>query len=110
MWHSAFRTLQFDTSEEALFQALLAALPRVGVARLETDKSTKTIEAETGASLRSWGERIHISVHGNAVGKATATLRSSLKLGLVDWGKNNSNLDLLEKAVRQALDHDGAAS
>lgn len=110
MSHSASRTLQFDMSEEALFQAFLSALPRVRVTRLETDKSTKTIEAETGVSWRSWGEQIHISIHKDASGQATATLRSSLKLGLVDWGKNNSNLDLLQKAVNQAVDDDRAAS
>jgi hypothetical protein len=51
-----------------------------------------------------------LSRRGSPRRKATATLRSSLKFGLVDWGKNNSNLDFVEKAVSQALDDGGAAS
>ena len=48
------------------------------------------ITASTGASLKSWGEKIVISI--SPTGAATVRSECALKTQCADWGKNEKNV------------------
>jgi hypothetical protein len=53
--------------------------------------------------MASWGENIQVVVGSDGPGRSRAKITSSLKFGLVDWGKNRKNLDTIEAAVQAEL-------
>lgn len=56
-----------------------------------------------GMSLFSWGEDLHLQVFQAGAGVVAVTLRSGLKFGLVDWGRNRRNLEKYFSALSTAL-------
>jgi hypothetical protein len=62
-----------------------------------------SLEAETGVSIRSWGETMSVRVSAGARGGALVTASSRCNAQLVDWGKNEANLDKFRAAFLSAL-------
>ena len=84
------------------FDALLRALPSIGMKIKEADPATGHIDASTGISLASWGEKIRVDVTDGANG-SLVNVSSGNKAQLISWGKNNKNIDQIEQALHQAL-------
>jgi hypothetical protein len=43
--------------------------------------------------LASWGENVGVQVGVDPAGHVQVAVRSALKFGLVDWGKNQNNIN-----------------
>jgi hypothetical protein len=84
--------VEFEKSQAEVFAALVEALPECKMKVKSTDAATGHIEATTGVSLSSWGEKIQIDLTEAVPGKTTMTISSGNKAQLVSWGKNKRNL------------------
>lgn len=60
------------------------------------------IKAETGMSLRSWGENVSIKVAEEA-GENTISVASGVSHQLFDWGKSWENEWIFHKELRKAI-------
>ena len=90
-------------SKDQTFNAVLQALPTVkGMKVKSSEPATGHIEASTGMSLRSWGEKVRIDVVEEGDG-SVVQLSSGNKAQLTSWGKNDENLRNIETAVRRSL-------
>ena len=94
--------VEFDKPQAEVFAALVEALPECKMKVKSTDAATGHIEATTGMSLASWGEKIQIDLTEIAPGTTKATISSGNKAQLVSWGKNKKNL---EKIVERTNAH-----
>lgn len=103
MGMSAERELDFDVDAGRSFQAFTTAIPAVGMSITSADVQTGLIQGSSSMGMASWGENIQVVVGGVGPGRSRAKVMSSLKFGLVDWGRNRKNLDTIEGAVRAAL-------
>lgn len=95
--------LAFDVDTDRLFRAFTVALPAAGMSVEVVDAEQGVIRAGMGMGWRTWGERIDVAVTSVEPGRSTAVVRSSLKFGLIDWGKNHANIEAVEAAVEAAL-------
>ncbi|MFI5506553.1 DUF2510 domain-containing protein [Mycobacterium sp. NPDC051804] len=59
---------------------------------MSADPSTGQIYVTTNMTLMTWGENLGVTVRPNASG-VEVTVGSSLKFGLVDWGRNAENIN-----------------
>lgn len=102
-----FRTTvekDFDAAPPVVFQAFIRAMeavPRMGVVR--SDHATGVIEATTKMSWMSWGENVRVNLQESDPGRTRASVSSSLKMQLVDWGRNKRNVERLFGAVLAEL-------
>ncbi len=103
MGMSAERELEFEVDAGRLFQAFTTVIPAAGMSITAADVQTGLIQGGSSIGMASWGENIQVLVAGVGPGRSRAKVMSSLKFGLVDWGKNRKNLDTIEGAVRAAL-------
>ena len=76
-----------------VFQAVCQAATAERMSIIAADPQTGTVVLKTGVSFSTWGEDIRVQVFGSGPGSTTVAMSSSLKFGLVDWGKNAKNLD-----------------
>ena len=91
-----------------MFDALLSAIPRVGMRIDRHDRSSGLILVKAGMSMRSWGETIPISVMASGPTSTrvsiTSTPRTGLELGgAFDFGKNRDNINKILFATAEAL-------
>ena len=89
--------------KDSTFDALMRSLPGIkGMTVKASDPTSGHIEASTGVTWKSWGEKIRIDVTDQA-GGSVVSVSSGNKAQLVSWGKNDTNLAQIEAAVRSAL-------
>ncbi|MDQ4095021.1 MAG: hypothetical protein M3174_02290 [Actinomycetota bacterium] len=89
--------------KDRTFDALMRSLPTIkGMTVKAADPAGGHIEASTGVSWKSWGEKIRIDVieEGDA---SRVSVSSGNKAQLVSWGKNDANLEQIEAALRATL-------
>ena len=84
--------VEFEKPQAEVFAALVEALPECKMKVKSTDAATGHIEATTGVSLASWGEKIQIDLSEAEPGRTKVTISSGNKAQLVSWGKNKKNL------------------
>lgn len=84
----------FEYSPDDTFSALKLALEKSSHYSIkESSASARTISISTGVSWKSWGENLLITVSPVSGGYSEVSISSSSKYGLVDWGKNQNNLN-----------------
>lgn len=94
--------VEFAKPPAEVFDAMVRALPEAKMKVKSSDAATGRIEATTGMSLASWGEKISIDLEEAGTGRTKATISSGNKAQLVSWGKNKKNLDkIVEKTNAQ---------
>lgn len=93
----------FDGSRQEVFDAMIQALQESKMKLKSSDAESGHIEAVTGVSLSSWGEKIRIDLAEAGPGKTTATISSGNRAQLVSWGKNKRNLDKIVAATNAHL-------
>lgn len=98
---SAARTYAGDYA--AVFDAVCRAAPETGLKPAIADPATGVITLSSSLSLASWGENITIQVGQVQPGTIQVTIRSGLKFGLVDWGRNDKNLAALFARIDAAV-------
>jgi hypothetical protein len=94
---------EFPYSRKKVWDALPSALSSAKMSVDEIDAGSGTIEASTGVSLRSWGEKVEIRVSEIGAGPTTVTVRSGLKFGLAGWGKLKKNIERVFEALDSSL-------
>jgi hypothetical protein len=93
MPRKAERTVDLPQPPAAVFEALGRVLTSQGARIAQSDADAGRIVAKTSFTMASYGETIVLTVTPNTAGGTRLTMRSTLKWGLVDWGKNRRNLD-----------------
>jgi len=81
----------YHAAGNLVFKEALNVLAALGFKVENCDESNGTIEAKKGASFRSWGEHIKISVTPSD-GGAQVHVESHVKYQVVDYGKNKENV------------------
>jgi hypothetical protein len=95
--------VEFDASQAKVFEAMIAALSGSKMKVKSSDAASGRIEAVTGVSFQSWGEKITIELTQLAPEKTKATISSGNRAQLVSWGKNKKNLDKIVDATNAQL-------
>ena len=65
--------------------------------------STGTIQGRSSMSMATWGENIQVLLRPEGDAGTQVEVTSSLKFGLVDWGRNRSNVNRIHEAIGLAL-------
>lgn len=93
-------SMVFPESREEVFQACLKAISECGFHMRGSNQETGHIWARSGMSLRSWGERIEITI-GN---DSRIDVKSSCYgIQIIDYGKNKANVNQLFAALEPLL-------
>ena len=87
---------------DELFQASLRAVKQLDWKLISQDRTAGKIEAETGGSLRSWGENISIHLSEEATG-TTISVFSGPSFQLFDWGKSEENEKAFHKELKKII-------
>lgn len=75
------------------YSALLLALEKSDHFTVkEANQTARTIAVKAGASWKSWGENLLVTVSPAINGMTELSITSSSVYGVVDWGKNQDNL------------------
>jgi hypothetical protein len=85
-----------------VFEYAPLALNDVGFGVKSVDPNQGLIEASTGVSLRSWGEKIVIKI-SETQGGTSVEIVSKPKAQLVDWGKGSENINKFFAALTRRL-------
>jgi hypothetical protein len=93
----------FAGEYQVVFDAVCRAAQAGGMKVLSADPATGAISLSTSMSMTTWGENLSVQVGQLQPGSIQVTVRSSLKFGLVDWGKNEKNLKAMFFRIEQAL-------
>lgn len=76
------------------FKAAVSALEKSNKFSVkESNSLARTISIKTGVSWKSWGENLLITISPAANGMSEIAITSASKYGLIDWGKNQDNLN-----------------
>jgi hypothetical protein len=76
---------------DAVFRAVCDAAVAQGMVVTAADPASGGIQLKTNMTMMTWGENLGVGVRPTPSG-TEVTITSSLKFGLVDWGKNNENI------------------
>jgi hypothetical protein len=82
----------YSVPRNLAFKEALDALNTLGFKIKNSDEFNGTIEARKGASIRSWGEGIKISITPSN-GGSQVYVESDVRYQVVDYGKNKDNVD-----------------
>jgi uncharacterized protein (DUF1499 family) len=85
------------------FDATYRALASLGFSVAHADPAVGLISAKSSLDLMSWGENLELYVQPTTATTSTVIIRSALKFGLVDWGKNKKNVTKIGDAIRAQL-------
>lgn len=88
---------------QSIFDAVCRAAAGAGMKVVSADPGTGAIRLSSSMSMASWGENLSIQVGQLAAGSIQVSARSALSFGLVDWGKNQKNLDKLFFAIEREV-------
>lgn len=98
--------LQVPYSPDDTFNALKAAMEKLPKVKVDSaSPTTRTVAAEIGVSLWSWGENISISVVP-VEGGSGVTVKSSSKVraNVLNGGKNAKNIAEIVDALSKELE------
>ena len=91
-------------SKKTVFTAVIEAIkehPKINLG--EINEAQGMIKAHVGVSAWSWGEHLEIMLYETAPGSTALTVSSGSYYALVDWGKNQKNIDELMALIMQKL-------
>ena len=88
-------TAQFEGEYRTVFAAACTAAALEHMKVTFADERTGVISVSADMTAFSWGENAEIRVGQESPGVQTVSVRSALKFGLVDWGRNKKNVDRL---------------
>lgn len=95
----------YSYSADTVYTAALSALQNEkGFSVKRYDEAAKTIEAKTGASMRTFGEAITIKICGTSAESCDVSVSSELLApALTDGGKNKANVNRILELIAGAL-------
>src|SRR5262245_44492135 len=86
-----------------VFDAFIRAIPLASMKVDSADPQNGIINASSGISFSTWGERVSVRIGAASADSTTAVISSDLKFGLVAWGKHERNFRNLFDAVNRVL-------
>lgn len=97
----------FALSADQISALVSTALNKIG-ARIQ-NQHNNTFTAKTGTSIRSFGERISVEVQATGADSCQVEIESSssVKTTMVDWGKNQKNIDKFFAALEKLASNQG---
>lgn len=93
----------YPADYETVFDAVCKAVQAEGMSIQAADQSSGAIRVSSTVSMASWGENVSIQVGVDQAGQTQVAVRSALKFGLVDWGKNQKNIDKIFFRIADVL-------
>lgn len=96
------RTIRFSYPVRAVVAAVEPALAAIGAKLSFRSDAQNIFSARTGASIWSLGEQIQVVVGSESPAVALVHISSSAS-HLIDWGKNNQNINNFEQAMAMTL-------
>jgi hypothetical protein len=87
---------------DSVFRAVFDAARAQGMTVTMADAATGVIHLSTDMSLTTWGEKLAVHLRPAPAG-VEVTVHSTLKFGLVDWGRNGQNIEGLFGLIARAL-------
>ncbi len=93
----------FGYPKDKVWAALPAALESVKMGVDSADAGTGRMEASTGVSLSSWGEKVSVQVTEAGPDRSTVTVSTKLKFGLTGWGKLKKNINRVFDSLETSL-------
>ena len=94
----------YPRGKDEVFDALIRAIEKVkGMKVKSSDKVTGQVVVKTSVSLASWGETVNLEVVEAGPQQATVRVSSKVKAQLVDWGKNQKNIDRIFAAMSEEM-------
>jgi hypothetical protein len=95
---------QFPNSREEVFNAVLEATNRLpGMKVKQADPNAGYVLIQVGVNFWSWGEDVPIQITETAPRQTWLQIASSSKFALIDFGKNQRNVDKLMGIVAEVL-------
>jgi hypothetical protein len=85
-----------------VFRAVCDAARAEAMTLKSAEPGTGLIRLSSLASMATWGENLDVNLRPAASG-VEVTIHSSLKFGLVDWGRNRENIEKLFRRVAGLL-------
>lgn len=85
-----------------LFEASLESIKQLGWRLISRDRDAGKVRAETGTTLRSWGENISIYISQDAAGIAIS-ISSEPSFQLIDWGKSEENEKTFHEVLKKLI-------
>ena len=67
------------------------------------DPGSGFIKMSSGANLATWGENLEVRLRPVSADAVEVTVTSALKFGLVDWGKNSTNVERVFRRLSERL-------
>lgn len=92
--------INFDTAFE---HSLNCAKKCFNVKNHEVSNGFGVISCVTGASLRSWGESVKITVRRISAVESEISVSSIARSQLIDWGKSRENINLFFRKFEATL-------
>ena len=96
-------TAEFEGDYPTVFAAACSAATAEKMRVTYADDRTGLITVSAEMSAFSWGENAEIRVWQVRPGVQGVGVRSALKFGLVDWGRNKKNVERLFARIQQVL-------
>jgi len=85
-----------------VFRAVLSAANAEAMTVTLADPGSGVIQLSSPMSLATWGENLAVNLRPGPTG-VEVTVGSALKFGLVDWGRNQRNIDTMFGLIARAL-------
>jgi hypothetical protein len=84
----------YAAAPDVVFDALRTLVQSKDLSVNFEDHELGIIEATTGVSFKSWGERLYITVSAHpAAAGSVVEIDSRSRMALIDWGRNEDNVD-----------------
>lgn len=107
------QTLVVDAPRAVAFARAMDAIRRIPRTSIKhADGAAGVIEGRIGVTWRSWGERLTVRVQGHAEDQSEIEIVSEPRLTttIVDYGKNQRNVDEFLRAMNWSTRESGDAS
>lgn len=93
----------FPGNYDNVFRAVRDAARVEAMSVSVADPGAGSVKMSSGANLATWGENLEVRVRPVSADAVEVTVTSALKFGLVDWGKNASNVDKVFRRIAERL-------
>lgn len=102
MWRKYSSTETFSADAGVLCDHLMSAFEDADIFVVDRDDQAHTVDGSASAGMRSWGEKIVAKVTETETG-SLVSIESKLKFGLLDWGKNQKNVEAIFEALKSQV-------
>jgi hypothetical protein len=100
---SKTRSHVFPGHYDNVFRAVCDAAQAEAMTVSVADPGSGFVKMSSGMNLATWGENLEVRLRPVAADAVEVTVTSALKFGLVDWGKNSTNVERVFRRLSERL-------